>query len=245
MSTSTTLPEVTVTATRLPVKTAGKLDARQVSSDHLETTYSLLDGRQAALHTAMPGIIVSFDAGKMTAVVQPALQGIRTMKDGTTQNVTIAHLPDVPVAFPGGGGHTLTFPVTAGDECMLVFQERSIDFWHQLGNVQKPSDWRMHDINDAICHVGMRSTPRVLNPPVDTGTTQLRSDDKKTLVQVDGKNNAITLYASGASESVVFVDGKSEEVTVLAKTINLHATNKVSISAPNVDVKSGNFTSGA
>ena len=251
-------PQFSITAPSgsKPATSQPQLDPRQAAADHLEAANSHLDGRQAAIHTAMPATIVSYDGATMTAVVAPAIQGIRTMQDGTQQTVTIANIADVPVCFPGGGSHILTFPVAKGDDCMLLFNERSIDNWFQHGGPQKPSDWRMHDINDAVCFVGIRAQPHVLGksgngsskssaPQASTDTVQLRSDDGKTVVQVDGPNNSITLYASGTSEAVVFVDGKSEEVTVTAKTINLHATNTVSISAPNVTVKSGNFSSGA
>ena len=31
------------------------------------------------------------------------------------------------MVFPGGGGFALTFPVAAGDECLVVFASRCID----------------------------------------------------------------------------------------------------------------------
>jgi len=208
------------------------LDPRQIHADDLEVSHTEHDGRQAQIHTSMPGKIVSYDAAKMTATVQPCLQGFRTMMDGSRQPVTISPIQDVPVHFPGGGGHIFTFPVKGGDECLIVFSERSIDNWHQHGGVQQPSDWRMHDINDAFVMVGTRSQPGV-PPGVDPDTVQMRSDDKKTIVQIDGKNKAITLYADGGHETVVFVDGVGGQVTInapMGMKINapyLHVTGAV------------------
>lgn len=51
-------------------------------------------------------------------------------------------LPDVPVVFPGGGGFALTFPVAAGDECLVVFASRCIDAWWQSGGVGEPMEPR-------------------------------------------------------------------------------------------------------
>jgi hypothetical protein len=202
------------------------LDPRQVYADDLEASQTEHDARQSQIHTAMPGVIVSYNAATMTAVVQPALQGMRTMMDGTRQPVTISPIQDVPVHFPGGGGHIFTFPVAAGDECLIIFSERSIDNWHQHGSVQQPSDWRMHDINDAFVMVGTRAQPAVPQA-VDPNTVQMRSDDKMTLVQIDGKNKTITLYATSVpgggdnQEAVVFVDGANNAVTLQSGTASV------------------------
>lgn len=216
MSTTTTLPTTVVTAKRQSsASTKTALDNRERYSDHLEAQQSALDGRQAQMHTGMPGSIISYNANTQTAVVQLAIQAIQTQKDGTRKNVTIAPIQDVPVIFPTGGGHTLTFPISAGDECWVAFSQRNIDAWFQQGGQKPPPDWRMHDINDAVCLVGLRNQGRALNPPANNSTTQLRTDDGHTVVQIDGPNQAITLSA-GNTAAVVFVDGKDQAVVVQA-----------------------------
>jgi hypothetical protein len=182
------------------------LEWRQRGIDQFEATQTHLDGRQSQIHTGMPGVIVSYDATKLTAVVQPALQAFQRNTDGTITPLTIANIPDVPVHFPGGGGHMLSFPVKAGDECWLSFSERSIDNWHQQGGVQKPSDWRMHDITDAVAHVGLRSQPKVpgggsdllrnSGAPVSATTVQLRSDDGMLLVELDPQGGKVTVKSA-------------------------------------------------
>jgi hypothetical protein len=218
------------------------LDNRERYADNQEATLSALDGRQAQLHTGMPGQIVSYNATTMTATVQLSIQAIQTQKDGTRKNISIAPIQDVPVMFPGGGGHTLTFPIAAGDECWVAFSERNIDAWFQHGDPKPPPDWRMHDINDAVCFVGLRNQSRVLGsggsaPIASAATTTLRSDDGKTVVQLDGPNNAVTLYAAGASESVVFVDGKNQQITTMAggtTTVVDGAANTITMTAATV-----------
>ena len=81
------------------------------------------------LRVAMPGIIQSFDPSTVTCTVQPAIYGQKVSDDGKAASEAIPILPDVPVVFPRGGGCTLTFPVKPGDECLLVFSDRCIDFW--------------------------------------------------------------------------------------------------------------------
>jgi hypothetical protein len=204
-------------------QTAGPLEWRQRHADDVETIESHLDGRQAQIHTAMPGSIVSYDATTMTATVQPALQVFQTQVDGTIQQVNIAPIADVPVHFPGGGGHLMTFPVQAGDECLIVFSERSIDNWFQHGGQQQPSDWRMHDINDAVVHVGTRSQPNVPGN-VDGNAVQLRSDDGNTVLSLDGKAKTVTLNTdkvtlTAQSSITLTVGGNSVVIDGSAVTI--------------------------
>ena len=70
----------------------------------------------------MPGIINSFDPATQTAVIQPALR--RRVKG---EAVSLPLLYDVPVFFPGSRVSGITWPVAAGDECLVVFADASID----------------------------------------------------------------------------------------------------------------------
>jgi hypothetical protein len=177
-------------------------DPRQRHADFLETVQAQQDGRQAQIHTAMPATITAYDASKLTVSVQPSIQAMQSMPDGTVAPLTLSVLKDVPVVFCGGGGHLLSFPIKAGDECLLIFAERSIDFWYQHGGVQKPSDWRMHDINDGFALIGVRSQPNVpggsgsrSGTAVSGTTTQLRSDDGMAVIELDPGAHAINLAA--------------------------------------------------
>ena len=97
------------------------------------------------LRVALPGVIQSFDPDTVTAVVQPAIRYIERDNDGNKATKDYPLLVDVPVVFPRGGGCTLTFPVKEGDECLVIFADRCIDFWWQSGGIQEPVDGRMHD----------------------------------------------------------------------------------------------------
>lgn len=130
------------------------------------------------LRVALPGIIQSFDPDTVTAIVQPALKG---SYDG--KSVPLPLLVDVPVIFPRGGGCTLTFPVTAGDECLLIFGDRCIDFWWQNGGIQEPVDQRQHDLSDGFAIVGPQSQARKISG-ISMSGAQLRSDDGAAFVEV-------------------------------------------------------------
>lgn len=152
-----------------------------------------LRGWQAGIFTSDIGIIDSFDASKQTCTVQLATQQKIRNQDGVENWVTLPLLVDVPVHFPNGGGFTLTFPVAKGDECLVVFAQRCIDYWYESGGVQRQAELRMHDISDGFAFVGFRSLPRMLFPHASVSAAQLRSDDGLTFVEV--ADGSITLKA--------------------------------------------------
>lgn len=151
---------------------------------------------QSQLRVALPGIIQSFDPDAVTAVVQPAIRYIEQDNDGSKATRDYPLLVDVPVVFPRGGGCTLTFPVKPGDECLVIFADRCIDFWWQSGGVQEPVDSRMHDLSDAFAIVGPQSQAKKISG-ISASAVELRSDDGKTKISLNPSSGAITGTAPG------------------------------------------------
>lgn len=119
-----------------------------------------IEARLLDLHTAMPGIIVSFNSATQLCAVQPAIRRIMKVDDGEQEILTPVDIPqliNVPVNFPSGGGYSLTFPVSAGDEVLIVFCERAIDDWYINGGVQTPTTRRLHSLSDAVVIPGIKS----------------------------------------------------------------------------------------
>ncbi|HBQ7217120.1 Gp138 family membrane-puncturing spike protein [Klebsiella pneumoniae] len=149
----------------------------------------------SAIRVSMPGIIQSFDPDAVTAVVQPAIKGAEKDESGAEVSVNLPLLVDVPVVFPRGGGCTLTFPVKAGDECLVIFADRCIDFWWQSGGIQEPVDERMHDLSDAFCIVGPQSQAKKIGG-ISTTAAQLRTDDGSAFIEVAAGHD-VTVKTSG------------------------------------------------
>lgn len=150
----------------------------------------------SALRVSMPGIVQSFDPDAVTVVVQPAIKGYEPDSNGINQSTTLPLLVDVPVVFPRGGGCTLTFPVKAGDECLVIFADRCIDFWWQSGGIQEPVDERMHDLSDAFCIVGPQSQAKKIGG-ISTSAVELRSDDGETKLSLNPASGVINGTAPG------------------------------------------------
>jgi len=183
-----------------------------------------LTGNQSQIWTALPGIVQSFDAATMSCEVQPAIQGQVT--NAVTQERTWVDLPlllDCPVQFPAGGGGTLTFPVTNGDECLVVFSSRCIDSWFQSGgHKNQQAIMRMHDLSDGFVLLGFRSVPRVLSG-ISSTDVQLRSDDGASFVGLNPITHTVTITASAINiNGPVNINGNVATTGTL--TNNGHAT---------------------
>lgn len=202
------------------------MDRRERLGDPEEALRAAMDGRQAAMWTALPGLIESYDATKGTCVVQPSIQMTQEKPDLSVAPITLPLLLDCPVVFPAGGGVTLTFPIAKGDECLVVFASRCIDAWWQSGGVQPQAEFRMHDLSDGFALVGVRSQPRVLTG-VSTTTAQLRSDDGTTFVELDPAGQVVTITAPGGLtiNADVTVNGKittTGDVTANGTSVHTH-----------------------
>ena len=172
------------------------MDNRERLDDPEETLRVALDGFRSGLWTALPGIVQSFNAAAITAVVQPAIMGIVRRPIAGAEAVPLPLLQDVPVIFPRGGNCTLTFPVAAGDECLLVVSSRCIDAWWQQGGVQVPMESRMHDLSDAFAYVGPFSQKHTITG-ISTSTVQLRSNDGLTYVELNAAGHVVNIVAPG------------------------------------------------
>lgn len=210
-----------------------------------------LRGWQSGMWTALPAIVQSFDATKKTCVVQIAVQMLQTLQTTSGTNagidvskkwINVAPIHDVPVHFPSGGGYTLTFPVAAGDECLVVFSSRCIDSWWQNGGFSNPqSILRMHDLSDGFAFVGISSVPNVQSN-ISTASVQLRSNDGTTYV--DLHNNNISLNATNANSNVtVNATNTGSSIVLNAPTVTVNSTNatvnataKATVVAPEIDM---------
>lgn len=136
------------------------------------------------------GTIVSFDAVKRTAEVQISFKRSLNMplKDGTkVQSYPL--LMDCPVVSMQGGGGALTFPIEAGDECLVLFSDSNIDAWFDNGGEAVPLDGRRHDLSDGIAIVGLNSKANAIDPAVTASELAITY----ALAKIAQKNGKITL----------------------------------------------------
>lgn len=113
------------------------------------------------LHVAMPGRVLAYYPATQTADVIPCVHGTIEDSDGNTVIEHLPVIPNVPVAFPrGGGGFHFTFPLRAdgwdpdplaradnGDHVWLVFNSAAIAQWRRTGSVSEPGDLRRSSLS--------------------------------------------------------------------------------------------------
>lgn len=181
-------------------RTVLKQDIEQRTEDPVSAISSHIDQARKNLHTHLPGIVRSYDPDSQTVEVQPAIQRIFV----NSAPVDLPLLVDVPVYFPGGGDYVMTFPVAVGDECLLAFSERAIDFWFQNGGVQLPSSMVTHDLSDAFAFVGISSQPRKLSG-VSTDSVEIRSRSGGQRISMG--NGTIKIGSDGTTPMNALIHG--------------------------------------
>lgn len=186
----------------MPISTQSQIGGEQ------QAAQAIADSISTQMRVAMLGIVQSFDPDTVTCTVEVALRGI--VGDDSTE---LKPLVDVPVIFPRGGGCTLTFPVKEGDECLLIFADRCIDFWWQSGGVQETVDPRQHDLSDAFCIVGPQSQAQKISG-ISTGSAQLRSDDGSTFFELNPSTQKIKIVAPGGLDVVTPLADFSAKVII-------------------------------
>ena len=166
-----------------------------------------LKGQSLITWVALPAIIQSFDPIKCTCTAQPTIQALVTRivqgraPDGTfsfnqtkQSYINMPLLVDVPVCFPNAGIFMLSFPVTNGDEALIIFSDRCIDNWWNSGGIQPQvtnqgvGELRFHDLSDGFAFIGPFSKPNV-PANISTNTVQLRTKDGATYLEIDGSGN--------------------------------------------------------
>lgn len=116
-----------------------------------------MDEHQQGVWTAMPGRVVDYDASEQSATIQPCVQTAYIDEPGDRIPDPLPQMHRVPIMFPGSGAYSITWPVSPGDTCLLVFSSLSIDRWLAHGGTNvDPADDRRNVLSDAVAIVGLR-----------------------------------------------------------------------------------------
>jgi hypothetical protein len=167
-----------------------------------EMLYQVALAERSDMWTALPGFVVKFPGsagGAMTVDIQPTVNGMYTDEKGLNHFQRMPVLLDCPIVWAGGGGATLTFPITAGteqtgDEALVIIASRAIDSWWYHGGIQNPVSLRMHDLSDGFAIIGLKSLPRSF--AVDTSNVCLTSNDLQTYVKMSPAGKTVAIQAS-------------------------------------------------
>lgn len=112
------------------------------------------------------GKIITFNSTFQTAQATinyvKTFQQIDSIGNASITTESYPQLIDCPVICLGGGLGSLTFPITPGDECLILFNDRDLDNWFGGSSSSPPATPRTHAFSDAVILVGLRSMPNVI-----------------------------------------------------------------------------------
>jgi hypothetical protein len=123
-----------------------------------ETLRRVLESTLQDVHTALPGVVRSYDAGTQTAEIELGVQRVRAAEDEDVEEDAPEALPilqGVPVLWPRGGGYFLHWPLTAGDSVGVVFSESDMNAWRESGGVVDPGVGTRHGLSGALALPGL------------------------------------------------------------------------------------------
>lgn len=201
------------------------------------------------IRCAMPGVIQSFDPATQTATVLPAIKMKVNLGDGVKQ-MDLPPVDSVPVVLPfaQGAGLLLTLPIRGGDECLLIFADRSLDNFVQSGGVQptvstaseETTSPRAHSLADAICIPGIISNPQAV-PEYNTDNIELRDRERKHYISLGPEG--ITITDSTAKWNMkggkVTMDAPAGIQETSASAVSRITTGKQTIVGDNIRVGDG------
>jgi hypothetical protein len=168
------------------------------AADFEESLRLALKGQSLITYVSMPCIVSKVNLAQGTIEAQPAIQAFVTTLNSSKQlvqkYVDMPLLLDVPIIMPNAGGFMISLPVKAGDECLVMFADRCIDNWWNLGGVQPQvtaqgvGELRFHDLSDGFAIIGPFSKPKVPTN-ISANTLQIRTKDGATYLEIDSSGN--------------------------------------------------------
>lgn len=156
------------------------------------------EARLDDLWVALPARVETYDAATQRCSAQPVVRQAFQDESGDRQTQRLPVVTDVPVAWPGGGGFRLTFPLTPGDYVLLLCTSCSLDRWLVGGGADvDPQDDRRSTLSDAVAIPAVRdfghpwapsdnaSLGRDGGPTIEITPTEIRAGGTDKLVTLD------------------------------------------------------------
>lgn len=156
---------------------------RQESATLADVIKQAIEARMTDVHVMLPGEFVSYDPLTGKASIKALIK--RKLESGTLFELPL--MDGVPVLMPRTAESTIYIPIKAGDKCMIMFAERSLDAWKTMGGSQDPQDRRKHHLSDAVAVPGLYS---FAEPPLIT------ANDVESIV-IENKISRVRLKPDG------------------------------------------------
>ena len=176
------------------------------------------------------GKVVGIDTSKQTVDVQILHKRINENNLQKRELREYSVLQSVPFVVLGGGTSSLTFPISVGDNCLLLFCDYEIDRWWESGEAQPSTYQRRHDISDAFAIIGVHSMVDLLKGYSQYVELKYNDSSKITVGESIDLTNEQT-NVSGKLDVVGDITGQAKA------TAELHDTRLISGSFSTTDNK--------
>lgn len=181
----------------------------QINTSDLQKLFSTRDWILSILNCLQVGRITAFrmvdiDPEKPELGAIPTVDVELLIKRQTIINNSITDYPllvDLPLIWPGAGDGDLTFPDPTGSTCLVMFADRDIDKWFEIGESYRPNSGRMHSLSDGFALL----RPRSMKNPMfnyDPAATTLSKGNSKLIL----KDESVTL--TNGNVSIVLQEDK-------------------------------------
>ena len=192
------------------------------------------------IRCAIPAIVQSYNPYQNTIEAQPAIRERLVLEDGSIQYLNLPLLINVPVAFPSSGSASITFPISKGDECLVIFSDLAIDNFWTSGSIQNPVEVRRHDLSDGIAIPCSLSLTRARSAggsiqirrgdtliEVGASTSKMSSGDRVVELTDSGARIAVGENYAAVNSSGVVLKGGSSTITLRDGVMNFSVDGKV------------------
>lgn len=157
------------------------------------------------IHTALPGEILSIDTKRGLAQIKPKAK----MRFTGGKILDYPIISDVPLVFPfsANSNASIAFPVKAGDQCLIVFSEQSIEYWLGTGNLNSELK---HGLSGAI------AIPGLMRVASDDFAEAVNNDCvivKHKQSSITLSNASITIRGNVTVEGNLFINGEIKTVS--------------------------------
>ena len=166
----------------------------------------------------LPGRIVEFDTALQIATIKISMDRIWSSSRQNPDPIPRLDIVGVPVHFPMGGDYCITFPIAAGDPCLLVFSQMGYDHW-------------LYENKDVGGRIGDNPVPHL---------RRNFNEEDGFCILFKNRPTAISNYSS--SDAEFRSNDRSQFISIKADgTIEIETPTQVAIKAPTIAIE-GNLT---
>ena len=131
------------------------------------------------LRVSAPATVVAYDPTAQKATLTLGFIPVASNDDGTEVPEVPLTLYNVPVRWPRTNSGYITFPLNPNDTGHVVFTDRCLTQWLNVGSAVDPIQGRTHSMGDAIFEPGLHSDSSPISPATDLTATVIEGDTIK------------------------------------------------------------------